>query len=122
MPNASIFYVWQPLLLTVSLRKLCSFDDLSGLDTASTDFHSTIAASGKLNPDRLKIGVESSSRLVVSVRYVISKLRAFPANVAAFCHNIASPLNRGIIEFFEKLETRFITNIVRYSQASHLNG
>ena len=67
MPNALIFHVWQPLLLTVSLRELRSFDDLTGLDTASTDFHSTVAARGKLNPDWLKIRVESSSGLVVSV-------------------------------------------------------
>jgi len=67
---------------------LSSFDDLSALDASGTNLRTAVTAGGQLDTDRLKIGVKSSSRFIVRVRYVISKLRTFSAYVAAFSHNI----------------------------------
>ena len=94
----------------MSQRDLSCFDNLTGLDASGADLHSSIAAGRQLDADRLKIRIKPSAGLVVCMGYIISKLRAFPANVTAFCHNIASPNKRGIRESLEKLETRFITN------------
>lgn len=70
---------------------LCGFDNFSALDAAGADLHASVAAGRKLNPDGLQIGIKTSSRFVISVRYVVSKLRAFPANVAALCHIYCLP-------------------------------
>ena len=75
------------LYLYKALRR---FDDLARFDTAGTDLHTSVAAGRELDPNGLKIRVETSPGLIVSVRDVVSKLRAFPANVAALCHIIAS--------------------------------
>lgn len=67
---------------------LSSFYDLSALDAAGTNLRTAVPTSGKLDTDRLKIGVKSSSRFIVRVRYIVSELRTFSAYVAAFSHNI----------------------------------
>ena len=74
----------------MSQIRLRSFDNFAALDTSGTDLHAGIAAIRLLCTNGLKVRVETPPRLVVSVRYVISKLRTFSAYVAAFCHNIAS--------------------------------
>ena len=89
-------------------NSLRSFDNFSGLNAAGADLLLRVAAAGHLDADRLEIRVETPPRFVVSVGHVVTKLRAFPANVAAFCH-IGAPIGR--IRSIEplKVETRFIT-------------
>jgi len=82
------------LRLAVSQTGSGSFDNFPGFYAAGTDFHTSVPTAGQLDPDRLKVGIKTPSRFIVSVRNVISKLRAFPANLAAFCHNIASRIDR----------------------------
>ena len=71
----------------ISLR---GFDNFSRLDAAGTNLLASVAASRKLNANRLQIGIEPPSGFVISVGYVVSKLRAFPTYVAAFSHISAS--------------------------------
>ncbi len=112
------YSIWQPKRLAVSQIELSHFDNLSRLDATGANLQASIAATGELDADRLKIGVETPPRFVISVRHIISELRAFPAYFTAFCHIIASEYTRGKKEFNEKLETRFITNSLPFSQAS----
>ena len=93
--------VWQLKQLAVSQIYLRSFDNFAGFNAACADLHPPVAAGGQLDANRLKIRVEPPSRFVIGVRYVISKLRAFPAYVAAFCHIIASRYLREIKEFIK---------------------
>src|SRR4051812_17926412 len=86
MPNALFLGVWQPKLSDVSQIRLRGFDNLSRLNTSGADLHSPVSAGRKLDANGLQIGVKPPSGFVVSVGYVVSKLRAFPAYVAAFCH------------------------------------
>ena len=82
--------VWQPIEKLATQTELSSFDNFSGFNAASAYLHPSISSRRELDPDGLKIRVETPPRFVVSVRYVVSKLRAFPAYVAALCHKIAS--------------------------------
>ena len=77
----------QNSLLCLLVRKLRSFDNFAALNTAGTSLDTPVTAGGKFYTHRLKIRIEPSPGLVVSVRYVVSKLRTFSAYVAAFSHN-----------------------------------
>jgi len=66
---------------------LCSsgLDDLAGLQTAAADAQPLVAAA-HLRLHRVKIHVPAPPRHVVRVRDVVSKLRAFAANITNLCH------------------------------------
>jgi hypothetical protein len=59
--------IWQPMRLVISQTGSSSFDNLSGLNAAGTDFHPAVAATRKLNPDRLEVRIKTPSRFIVSV-------------------------------------------------------
>jgi hypothetical protein len=67
---------------------LGSFDNFARLDTPRAHLHPAVAARRKLYADRLQIRIESTAGLVIRMGNIVSKLRAFPANVASLCHII----------------------------------
>jgi hypothetical protein len=67
---------------------LGSFDNFARFDTSRAHLHPAIAARRELYADGLQIRIESTAGLVVRMGNVVSKLRAFPANVASLCHII----------------------------------
>ncbi len=95
MKSQTLFY--QRLATKVSScvsNHLRSFYDLSTLDAPSADLSPAVTASRQLDTDRLKVRIKSSSRFIVRVRYVVSKLRTFSAYVAAFSHNISASVEK----------------------------
>ena len=68
-----------------------SLDDLPGFYASGADLFPSDAASGQLDPDTLKVRIETPTRFVVSVRDVVTEHRAFAANITFFSHlNYAS--------------------------------
>lgn len=88
MPIVSTFGVIERI---EDLKLLGRFHDLARFDTAGADLHPTVAASGKLNANGLQIRIEPTPGLVVSVRNIVSKLRAFTANITSLSHNFEPP-------------------------------
>jgi hypothetical protein len=84
---------------------LSGFYYLSGFDAASADLHTVDASAGDLNADRLQVRVKSPACFVVRVRDVVTKLRAFAADITSFCHIIAS--HQGWERVFGKNSKRY---------------
>lgn len=74
------------VFLRNSSLSLRSFDNFARLDAPCADLHSAVAARRELDSNRLQIRIEPTACFVVSVGNIVSKLRAFPANVTSFCH------------------------------------
>lgn len=78
--------VWQPKTSAASQRILRGFDNFTGFNAAGANLHPSVSAGRKLNADWLQIRVEPAAGFIVRMRNIVSKLRAFPANVASLCH------------------------------------
>jgi hypothetical protein len=79
-------------------RTLRGLDNLARFYAAGAHFHFSVSARGKLNADRLQIGVEPAAGLVVRVGNVIPELRPFAANVASFCHIKLPPIKCEVLK------------------------
>jgi hypothetical protein len=80
---------WQLKTRSVTQRKLRGFDNFAGFDAAGAHLHTTVASVRQLNAYRLQVRIETPTGLVVGVRNVITKLRAFAAYITSLSHNIA---------------------------------
>ena len=67
-------------------RRLSGFDNFATLDAAGAHLHPAIAARRELDPNGLKVGIEPPACFVIRVGNVVSKLWAFPTNVASLSH------------------------------------
>jgi hypothetical protein len=90
---------------------LRSLHDLARFDAFRAHLHPAIASAGKLDANRLKVRVKPASGLVVSVGYVVAKLRTFSADVAALSHMfIIASVQRGKnVSSVKNSKTNFIT-------------
>lgn len=70
------------------IERLSGFNDLAGFEAAGAHLHSAIASGGKLDPDRLKVRIESSPRFIVGMGNIVAELRPLPTNITSLCHKI----------------------------------
>ncbi len=68
------------------------FDDLAGLQAGGADADALVGAI-HAGADRTQVHVPAAAAHVVSVADLISKLRAFTADVANLCHSIDSQIS-----------------------------
>ena len=71
-----------------AVGRLLSFGDFTALDATGADANA-LGRSVNKGFDPLQVDVPAAPRDVVRVRDVVSKTRAFAANVAYLCHNFA---------------------------------
>ncbi len=95
-------------------KKLRGFDNFTGLDAAGAYLRTLIASRWQFHTNRLQIRVETAAGLIVSMGNIVSKLRAFPAYVASFSHNVLPP--KVEVKSLEKLKNKFYNNLVVLSQ------
>src|SRR5262249_42031868 len=75
----------RPFFVSQKLAQLGSLDDLAGLQAGSADANALVGAVDA-GAHRPKIDVPAAAAHVVRVADLVSKLRAFAADVANLCH------------------------------------
>ena len=91
--QGGLLYFQDCLLKLLDLRRLThrGLDDLAGLQAGGADADALVGAI-HTGPHRTQVHVPAAAH-IVSVADLISKLRAFTADVANLCHSIDSQIS-----------------------------